>query len=82
VHVTFVVGVDIVSFCFEQAWARACFWHSKHFMPACYALEEVDNTRPAKISGQPAPVTVFSMPSQAILASLFRVTVRGAGDNP
>ena len=48
VHVTFV-GVDIVSFCFEQAWPRARFRHSKHFMPARYALEAVDDTRPVKI---------------------------------
>jgi hypothetical protein len=44
VHVTFV-GVDIVSFRFEQAWPRARFRHSKHFMPARYALEAVDDTR-------------------------------------
>jgi hypothetical protein len=48
VHVTFV-GFDIVSFRFEQAWPRARFRHSKNFMPARYALEAVDDTRPVKI---------------------------------
>ena len=48
VHVTFM-GVDVVSFRFEQAWPRARFRHSKHFMPARYALEAVDDTRPVKI---------------------------------
>ena len=48
VHVTFV-GLDIVSFHFEQAWPRARFRHLSHFMPARYALEAVDEARPVKI---------------------------------
>ena len=48
VHVTFV-GVDIVSFRFEQAWPHARFRHSKHFMPARYVLEAIDYTRRVKI---------------------------------